>query len=283
MLFLYAETTLCVVKLFVRYFATDRELARELVPIFPLQPMLELVMQDNTSVSMKYKIMQALRNLTAGSVEIQPELLDHRSFAPWLLRACAKNIANPTVEDRMLHVQTLGVTWNLCSSPHCAAKMLTLGVYDALAMVLEMPHRDTQEMALLALADIASTESGRLRLLDAHLAVSLCGLAKSLPPPTPGVLEGIMRVLFALSESEYMKSKRRQNGNSHFSTSASNFTEDSLNLDTHFFRSMGIVDVIGHLLRNGGEMTKLLALGEMLSTQFECSLLLTHLFKRYPH
>ena len=259
MLFLYAETTLCVVKLFVRYFATDRELARELVPIFPLQPLLELVMQDNTSVSMKYKIMQALRNLSAGSVEIQPELLDHRSFAPWLLRACAKNIANPTVEDRMLHVQTLGVTWNLCSSPHCAAKMLTFGVYDALAMVLEMPFSDTQEMALLALADISKTESGRLRLLDSRLAVSLCGLARSMPPPTTGVYEGIMRVFFALSETESIKK-------GHLPTvlRADKKAANSLKLDEHFFRSMGIIDVIGHLLRNGGEMTKLLALGESI-------------------
>ena len=49
---------------------------------------------------------------------------------------------------------------------------------------------------------------------------------------------------------------------------------NGLNLDEHFFRSMGIIDVIGHLLRNGGEMTKLLALGEALfSTQFFCMLL----------
>jgi hypothetical protein len=237
--------------------------------------MLELVMQEKTSASMKYKVMQALRNLTAGSVDIQPELLNHPTFVPWLLRACARNIANPTAEDRMLHVQTLGVAWNLCSLPYCAAKMLNLGIYDALAMVLEMPHRDTQEMALLALADIASTEAGRLRLLDARLAVSLCGLAKSLPPPTPGVFEGIMRVLFALSESDFMKSKRKKN----YSPSASKFSEDSLNLDTHFFRSMGIVDVIGHLLRNGGEMTKLLALGELQRAQIDCCLLLTHPLK----
>jgi hypothetical protein len=37
---------------------------------------------------------------------------------------------------------------------------------------------------------------------------------------------------------------------------------NSLKVDEHFFRSMGIIDVVGYLLRNGGEITKLLALGE---------------------
>ena len=260
--------------LFCRYFSSQRELAKELCQSFPLEPMLLMLMTD-CQTSVKYKIMQALRNMTAGCFELHQVLADHPSFVPWLLRACAKQKLNPVVEERMLHVQTLGVVWNLCSSPDSASKMLMHGVYDALAMVLEMPFSDTQEIALLAFADIASTEAGRLRLLDARLAVSLCGLAKSLPPPTPGVFEGIMRVLFALSESDFMKSKRKKN----YSPSASKFSEDSLNLDTHFFRSMGIVDVIGHLLRNGGDMTKLLALGELLRAQFDCCLLLTHPLK----
>lgn len=244
--------------LFCRYFSSQRELAKELCQSFPLEPMLLMLMTD-CQTSVKYKIMQALRNMTAGCFELHQVLADHPSFVPWLLRACAKQKLNPVVEERMLHVQTLGVVWNLCSSPDSASKMLMHGVYDALAMVLEMPFSDTQEIALLAFADIASTEYGRLRLLDSRLAVSLCGLARSMPPPTTGVYEGIMRVFFALSETESIKK-------GHLPTvlRADKKAANSLKLDEHFFRSMGIIDVIGHLLRNGGEMTKLLALGESI-------------------
>ena len=122
---------------------------------------------------MGYKGMQALRNLTAGSLTSNLSCYsNHTAFIPWLLRACDRNIADPTVEDRMLHVHTLGVAWNVCSLPYRAAKMLNLGLCDALAMVLEMPHSDSQEMALLTLADSASTAAGRLRSLDARLAAS---------------------------------------------------------------------------------------------------------------
>jgi hypothetical protein len=250
---------------FARYFASRPELAGDLFNIFPLEPMLQLLIEEETHSSAKHKIMQALRNLTASCVDLHPQLTDHPSFAPWLLRQCSTQRVNPTAEDRMLHVQTLGVVWNLCNSPNSSAKLLMLGVYDALAMVLEMPFSDTQEMALLALADISKTESGRLRLLDSRLAVSLCGLAKSMPPPAAGVLEGIMRVFFALSETENIKvSKTRKSGTkpSPSPSKSGKMNANSLKVDEHFFRSMGIIDVVGYLLRNGGEITKLLALGE---------------------
>ncbi len=229
------------------------------------------MLMADCEVSTKYKIMQSLRNMTASCSELHSVLANHHVFAPWLIRACANQKLNPTAEDRMLHVQTLGVIWNMCSSPDSAAKLLVHGVCDALAIVLEMPFSDTQEIALLAFADIASTEHCRLRLLDSRLAVSLCGLAKSIPPPTTGVYEGCMRVFFALSETEQIKKKKFDSEqSSHGDKKRSN----GLNLDEHFFRSMGIIDVIGHLLRNGGEMTKLLALGEALfSTEFFCMLL----------
>ncbi len=228
-----------------------------------------MLMAEGTQSSFKYKIMQALRNLLAGCIELHTQLLGNQLFMTWLMRLCAKESVNSTMEDRMLHVQTLGVIWNLCSSPASAAKMLMHGVYDALSMVLEMPYSDTQEIALLALADIASTEHGRLRLLDSRLAVSLCGLAKSIPLPTVGVLEGIMRVLFALSETENIKNKQNTSGHTPYSSrEVKASAKASLGKDEYFFRTMGVIDVVGHLLRNGGEVTKLLALGETLVSFF---------------
>lgn len=217
---------------------------------------------------MKHKIMQALRNLTASCNDLLIQLTEHPSFVPWLLRKCTKRHLNQKEEDRMLQVQALGVVWNLCNSPNAASKLLMLGAYDALAMVVEMPFSEAQEIALLALADIAKTDSGRVRLLEARLAVSLCGLAKSLPPPAAGVLEGIMRVFHALSETEQIKKMNQTRASSQVPTSsrvADKPSVTNLKVDEHFFRSMGLIDVIGHLLRNGGEVTKLLALGETLS------------------
>ena len=254
---------------FVRYFASRPELVSQLFDIFPLQTMLQILLEESTQVSTKHKIMQALRNLTASCVELHVQLMEHPSFTPWLLRQCTKHQLNAKAEDRILHVQALGVVWNLSNSLSSATKLLTLGVCDALAMVLEMPFSDTQEIALLALADIAKTEIGRRRLLDSRLAVSLCGLAKSMPPPAAGVLEGIMRVFFALSETEQIKKSNKTRENGQVQTSSLIKTDamsvNSLKVDQHFFRSMGLIDVIGHLLRNGGEITKLLALGEILS------------------
>jgi hypothetical protein len=231
--------------------------------------MLQMLTAHGTQLTTKYKIMQALRNLSAGCFEIHSELFRNQSFIPWLMRSCAKKSLNPTVEVRMLHVQMLGVIWNLCSSPESAAKMLMHGVYDALLMVLEMPYSDTQEIALLALADIASTEHGRLRLLDSRLAVSLCGLAKSIPLPPAGVFEGIMRILFALSETEKIKNNQNKSGHTPYSSREVKASANAgLEKDENFFRIMGVIDVVGHLLRNGGEVTKLLALGESLFSLF---------------
>jgi hypothetical protein len=221
--------------------------------------MIQMLIANNIDVSKKCKIMQALRNLAAGcGNEWHLLLTNHPLFVPWLLRSCVKNVSNPSSDDRMMHVQTLGVLWNLCKSPDSAAKLLSHGIFDALTIVLEMPYSDTHQIALLALADIASTESGRLRLLDSRLAVCICGLAKGLPPPTGSVLECIMRVLFALSETEQVKNKY---GKLHTSTTGT-VSAVNLSVDEHFFRSMGLIDVVGFLLRNGGELTKLLALGD---------------------
>jgi hypothetical protein len=67
-----------------------------------------------------------------------------------------------------------------------------------------------------------------------------------------------MRVLFALSETEQVKNKY---GKLHTSTTGT-VSAVNLSVDEHFFRSMGLIDVVGFLLRNGGELTKLLALGD---------------------
>jgi hypothetical protein len=250
---------------FGSYFASHQNLAILLFQCFPLEQMLQMLTAHGTQSTLKYKIMQALRNLSAGCFEMHSELFRNQSFIPWLMRSCAKKSLNPTVEVRMLHVQMLGVVWNLCSSPESAAKMLMHGVFDAILMVLEMPYSDTQEIALLALADIASTEHGRVRLLDSRLSVSLCGLAKSIPLPTAGVFEGIMRVLFALSETEKIKNKQNTRGHTPYSSREVKASANTgLDKDEHFFRTMGVIDVVGHLLRNGGEVTKLLALGESL-------------------
>jgi hypothetical protein len=258
---------------FGSYFASHQNLAILLFQCFPLEQMLQMLTADGTQSTTKYKIMQALRNLSAGCFEIHSGLFCNQSFIPWLMRSCAKRILNPTIEARMLHVQMLGVIWNLCSSPESAAKLLMHGVYDALLMVLEMPYSDTQEIALLALADIASTEHGRLRLLDSRLAVTLCGLAKSIPLPTAGVFEGIMRVLFALSETEKIKNKQNTSGHMPYSSREAKASANAgLEKDGNFFRILGIIDVVGHLLRNGGEVTKLLALGESLFSLFILSL-----------
>jgi hypothetical protein len=78
-----------------------------------------------------------------------------------------------------------------------------------------------------------------------------------------------MRVFFALSETEQIKKSNKTRENGQVQTSSLIKTDamsvNSLKVDQHFFRSMGLIDVIGHLLRNGGEITKLLALGEILS------------------
>jgi hypothetical protein len=219
-----------------------------------------LKMMGDCDPAFKYKVMQSLRNMTAGCSDLHPVLVGHPSFVPWLLRATASQKSSPSVEDRMMHVQALGLVWNLCNAPDSAERMLAHGVFDSLTMVLEMPFSDTQEIALLAFADIASSEHGRLQLLDSRLAVTLCGLAKSVPPPSAGVYEGVMRIFFALSETEDIKSQK-SDGEGLQKPRGRKTPADGLAVDEHFFKSMGIIETIAYLLRNGGEMTKLLALG----------------------
>ena len=82
-----------------------------------------------------------------------------------------------------------------------------------------------------------------------------------------------MRVFHALSETEQIKKMNQTRASSQVPTSsrvADKPSVTSLKVDEHFFRSMGLIDVIGHLLRNGGEVTKLLALGETLSPLHLC-------------
>jgi hypothetical protein len=145
-------------------------------------------------------------------------------------------------------------------------------VFDALTMVLEMPFNDTREIALLAFADIASSEHGRLQLLDSRLAVALCGLAKSIPPPSAGIYEGVMRIFFALSETENIK-MQKSSGERLQKPRGGKTSAEGLAVDEHFFKSMGIIETVGYLLRNGGEMTKLLALGwsSFQRARFFCS------------